>query len=132
MITVNIDGASRGNPGKSGIGVIAKDGKAVIFEISEYLGFQTNNIAEYTALIRALEELIKRNIREAKIESDSQLIVEQINGNYRVKDENLKVLFDYSKKLISKMSFFRIDHIRREKNKEADNLANIGIDKFGL
>ncbi len=128
MLKINVDGASRGNPGQSGIGAVATDGTKIIFEISEYIGIATNNVAEYRALIRALEELKSRNIKEAKIESDSQLIVEQMNGNYRVKDETLKVLFNYARTLSAKLSFFRIDYIPREKNKAADKLANLGID----
>ena len=128
MLKVNIDGASRGNPGPAGIGIAAKDGKKTVFEISEYIGTATNNTAEYRALIRALEELKKIGIKEARFESDSQLIVEQMNGNYRVKDENLQVLYGYARTLCAKLDFFRIDHIPREKNKAADILANLGID----
>lgn len=129
MLTINIDGASRGNPGESGIGIIAKDKNKIIFKISKYIGKTTNNEAEYTALIKALEKSLKSGHKSARFVSDSQLIVEQINGNYRVKDEDLKILFSQAKALIAKMTHFSIEHVKREKNKEADELANKGIDE---
>ena len=128
MITVHIDGASRGNPGNAGIGIHAvKDGKALL-NIGEYIGKTTNNVAEYSALIRALEELLIIGVKKAKFFSDSQLLVEQIKGNYKVKDEKLKLLFGQAKSLILKLDEFKIEHIPREKNKIADALANKGID----
>jgi len=130
MLKVNVDGASRGNPGKAGIGAVATDGSKIIFEIHEYIGLATNNVAEYRALIRALEEVRNRGFKEAKFESDSQLVVEQMNGNYRVKDETLKVLYNYARTLSCKLDFFRIDYVPREKNKAADDLANLGIDNM--
>ena len=128
MLTINIDGASRGNPGNAAIGIIAKDKNKVVFEISEYIGKTTNNVAEYSALIRALEELLILGYKEAHFISDSQLIVEQIKGNYRVKDENLKILYHQAKALIQKMSSFSIKHVVREENKTADDLANKSLD----
>lgn len=128
MLIVNIDGASRGNPGPSGIGIIARQGGKTVFEISEYLGEATNNVAEYSALIRALEEVLIKGHKKAHFISDSQLLVEQINGNYRVKDEKLKPLFINAVSLIKKLKTFSISHVEREKNKEADRLANRGID----
>lgn len=128
MITVHIDGACRGNPGPCGIGAIAKDGNKTVFEISEYIGSATNNIAEYFALIRALEELLIKGIQKTSFICDSQLIVEQINGNYRVKDETLKILHRHANKLIAKLDEFTIKHAERSANKTADKLANQGID----
>ncbi len=128
MITIHIDGASRNNPGDAGVGIIAKDGEKVLFEIAEYIGKETNNVAEYTALIMGLKKAISKKILSADFFSDSQLIVEQIKGNYRVKDETLQTLFHEAKGLISKMKHFSISHVRREFNKEADMLANNGID----
>ncbi|MFA5098456.1 MAG: ribonuclease HI family protein [Candidatus Margulisiibacteriota bacterium] len=128
MISVHIDGASRNNPGTAGIGVLAqKDGKEVL-QLAEYIGKTTNNVAEYTALIRALEELLLLGHKKAHFYSDSQLLVEQVCGRYRVKDEKLKGLHSLAQKLASKMEVFRITHIPREKNRDADRLANKGID----
>ncbi len=128
MISVHIDGASRNNPGPAGIGVLAqKDGKEVL-QLAEYIGKTTNNVAEYTALIRALEELLLLGHKKAHFYSDSQLLVEQVCGRYRVKDEKLKGLHSLAQKLASKMEVFRITHIPREKNRDADSLANKGID----
>ncbi len=128
MLTINIDGASRNNPGEAGIGIIAKKDGQVVFEISEYIGKATNNVAEYSALIRGLEESLLKGYKEAEFVSDSQLIVEQIKGNYRVKDANLQNYYLHAKSLIAKMKKFSISHVLREKNKEADALANKGID----
>lgn len=128
MIEINIDGAARGNPGPAAIGIIAKKSGKTLFEVSEYIGETTNNVAEYSALIRGLEEILIKGFHEAHFISDSQLIVEQINGNYRVKDENLKILYHQAKALISKMKKFSIKHVKREFNKEADGLANKALD----
>ena len=128
MISVYIDGASRGNPGDAGIGIIAKEGSKTIFELAEYIGKSTNNVAEYMALIRALEEILIIGKKEAHFVSDSELLVRQVNGQYRVKDETLKVLHSQAGKLINKFTKFSIEHKRREKNKKADGLANKGID----
>lgn len=128
MITIYIDGACRGNPGPCGIGAIAKDGNKTVFEISEYIGNATNNIAEYFALIRALEEILIKGIKRCIFICDSQLVVEQINGNYKVKDETLKILHRHAKKLIAKLDEFSIKHAERSANKTADKLANQGID----
>jgi ribonuclease HI len=128
MLEAYIDGASRGNPGEAGIGIVIKEKHHTIKEISDHIGKTTNNVAEYSALIRALEEILILGHKKAHFISDSQLIVEQINGNYRVKDENLKVLYHHAKTLISKMESFSIKHVPREKNKEADKLANKAID----
>lgn len=128
MLTIHIDGAARNNPGPAGIGIIARDGHKTVFEIGEYIGKTTNNVAEYSALIRALEEILIKGHREAHFFSDSELIVRQINGQYKVKDKNLRVLFHQAKALISKMKAFSIKHVRRELNKEADALANRALD----
>lgn len=123
------DGASRGNPGIAGIGVLITDDEGnTIKEISEHIGDTTNNIAEYTALITALREVFEMCAEVVEVYSDSELMVRQINGVYRVKNEGLKPLYGEAKSLIGKFKSFKIEHIKREFNKVADELANKGID----
>ena len=123
-ITINVDGASRGNPGPSAIGIIFREGGNTIHEISEYIGNHTNNFAEYTALIRALETSHEKGFKKIEIKSDSELVVKQINKTYKVKDADIKELFDKASALISKFPDFKIVHIPREENLKADKLAN--------
>jgi ribonuclease HI len=132
MLNVYTDGACRGNPGDCGIGIIAKENGKTVFEISEYFGKGTNNVAEYSALLRGLEETIKAGYKTAHFVSDSELMVKQINGEYRVKDANLRTLCNRALALIAKMEDFSIKHVRREQNKHADFLANKGIDGVKL
>jgi ribonuclease HI len=127
-IIVHTDGAARGNPGPAGIGIVIKKGAQTVAEISDYIGKTTNNIAEYTALIRGLEETLKLGHKTAHFYLDSELLVKQIKGEYKVKNEGLKPLFLHAKTLIGKFKVFSIEHTWREENKEADNLANQGID----
>ncbi len=123
MITIYIDGASIGNPGKVGIGYsLYKDGKPIKQE-GVYLGIQTNNFAEYMALIFALTECLGLGQKKCQVFSDSQLLCEQINGNYKVKNKNIYALFVLAKKMISQFESFSIKHIDREQNQEADKLA---------
>ena len=128
MLEVHTDGACRGNPGDCGIGVVAKENGKVIFELSEHIGKGTNNIAEYFALIRGLEEALIKGYKEAHFTADSELLVEQINGRYKVKNEKLKLLFIQARSLISKFKTFKITHVLRDKNKRADDLANEALD----
>ena len=128
-LTVYIDGAARGNPGEAGIGIIIKEGSKTLKEISEYTGQTTNNVAEYRALIRALQEILRLGYPKAHFFCDSELLVHQINGQYKVKKEHLKLLFFEARGLIGKLEDFFITYIPREKNKEADKLANQGIDE---
>lgn len=123
-----IDGAARGNPGPAGIGVLIKNGSQTILEVSDFIGETTNNVAEYEALLRGLVEANKLNINQIEVISDSELLVKQIKGEYRVKNESLKPLFEQAQELIQLFSSFKITHVRREKNKAADKLANQGID----
>lgn len=128
-LIIYTDGVSRGNPGDAGIGVVFKDSKgAVINEIGKYIGTTTNNVAEYTALINALEYAVKHKAASADIFLDSELVVRQMNGIYRVKDENLALLFNKAQALIKKIKKVTLTHVPREKNKEADNLANKAVD----
>ncbi len=124
--TIYSDGASSGNPGPAGIGaVVIVDGKKET--LSEYIGTTTNNVAEYTALIRALELAQKRGVREVEIFLDSELIVKQLSGQYRVKNKGLQPLYERVKTLLSGFKVLGIRHIPREENKEADTLSKRAI-----
>jgi len=127
-IEVYIDGAARGNPGPAGIGVVIKDGPKLIEEIGAFIGKATNNIAEYIALIRGLEEVLIRGFTSAKFYSDSELLVKQLNGEYKVKHDNLVPLHYHILTLVDRMKDFSIKHVTRDKNEHADKLANEGID----
>ena len=127
-IEVNVDGAARGNPGPAGIGIVIKDGTELVVEIGAYIGKTTNNIAEYLALIRGLEEVLIRGYKSASFFSDSELLVKQLNGEYKVKHENLVPLHYHILTLIDRMKDFSIKHVRREMNSHADKMANEGID----
>ena len=123
------DGGARGNPGPAGYGVVIKDetGKKIA-DLSEYLGHQTNNFAEYQGLIAALEYAIKHGYKALKVISDSELLVRQIKGIYKVKNSVLKDLHARAKELIAKLDWFSIEHVLRGKNSEADQLANEAMD----
>ena len=124
------DGATRGNPGESGIGVIFKDERgATLTKICGYIGEATNNVAEYQALIACLRNAPKTKCSKLVVHSDSELMVRQLLGEYKVKDPNLKLMFQKVHRLLAKAPFkFEIKHVGRELNKEADQLANLGID----
>jgi len=128
-LTIYTDGASRNNPGESGAGVyILQDGEP--FErIARYLGTTTNNIAEYSAAIIGLEHAVKVGARKVKLFADSELMVKQINGLYKVKNEGLKPLHTKVKGLIARIGSVAVQYIPREQNKEADALANKAIDE---
>lgn len=125
-----VDGAARGNPGEAGCGaaIFATDGK-VVKELSRYLGRATNNVAEYEGLLMGLEALLQIGAKKIRVQSDSQLLVRQLSGEYRVKDEKLRVLFTKAMKLLRQFDSYRIVHVYREANKVADRLANRGIDR---
>ena len=127
--TIYVDGASRGNPGPSGIGIVIFSGKDEVMKISEYIGDGTNNRAEYEALIRALKEATKLQYFSVRIYSDSELMVKQIKGEYRVLDSDLEKLYKKAFKEIHKFSQFEIVYLGRRQNKIADQLANEAIDK---
>jgi ribonuclease HI len=124
------DGGARGNPGPAGYGVVIKDeaGRKVA-ELSQYLGHQTNNFAEYQGLIAALEYAIEHGPKALKLISDSELLVRQIKGIYKVKNSTLQELHGRAKELIAQLEWFSIDHALREHNREADDLANQAMDK---
>jgi len=124
-----IDGAARGNPGVAGCGaVILDDNGAVVKELSRYLGRATNNVAEYEGLLMGLEALRELGKKRVRVQSDSQLLVRQLNGEYRVKNEKLRALFQKAVALLREFEAYRILHVPREANQLADRLANKGID----
>lgn len=133
-ITVFTDGGARGNPGPAGIGAQFLDEKnEVMTELSEYIGEATNNVAEYTAVKRALEHM-ETFVADTKavhvsFKLDSQLVERQLNGEYKVKDQNLKKYFDEIKVLMNNYASVSYEHVKRAENKEADRLANEAMDK---
>ena len=123
------DGASRSNPGDASIGIsILLDGKEV-HTISKKIGIATNNEAEYQALIDGLNYCVDNSIKEIQVFLDSNLVVEQVNKNFKVKAGNLKVLNSKVDDLIQEFNFIEIKHVYREENKRADQLANMALDK---
>lgn len=124
------DGGARGNPGPAGYGVVLQDeaGRKVA-ALSQYLGHQTNNFAEYQGLIAALEYAIEHGHKALKLVSDSELLVRQIKGIYKVKNSTLQELHGRARELIAQLDWFSIDHALREHNREADDLANQAMDK---
>jgi ribonuclease HI len=124
------DGGARGNPGPAGYGVVIQDqsGKKVA-HLSEYLGHQTNNFAEYQGLIAALEYAVEHGPKALKLISDSELLVRQIKGIYKVKNAVLQDLHGRAKELIAQLEWFSIGHALREHNRDADRLANEAMDK---
>ena len=126
---VMVDGAARGNPGHAGCGAVILDGNGkLVKELSRYLGHATNNVAEYQGLLMGLETLLELGKKRIRVESDSQLLVRQLNGEYRVRDEKLKPLFQKALILLRQFDAYRILHVPREMNRLADRLANKGID----
>jgi ribonuclease HI len=126
----NIDGGSRGNPGPAAYGVVMRDGRGeIVASLKKYIGQNTNNVAEYFALIAALDYAQTHGIRALRVESDSELLVKQMRGQYKVKSEELKPLFERAKKMSQTLEMFRIEHVYREQNREADALVNQALDE---
>jgi ribonuclease HI len=130
VITAYIDGGARGNPGPAGYGVRVEgpDG-APVAELYGGLGIATNNIAEYNGLLAALRYALEHGHRTVHIKADSELLVKQMRGEYRVKNEGLKPLFLEAIELIRKIGSVTFEHVRREYNKDADRLSNLGMDE---
>jgi ribonuclease HI len=127
---VNIDGGSRGNPGPAAYGVLIRDPRGqVVAKLKKYIGRMTNNVAEYYGLIAALDYAQTHGIRALRVESDSELLVKQMRGLYKVKSGDLQPLFERAKKMSQGFESFRIDHVYREQNREADALANEALDE---
>ena len=129
MIKIFCDGASRGNPGPSSIGVSAMQEEREIFTLSEKLGIATNNQAEWTSLLRALETAQRQGFTEIQVFMDSELVVKQMLGLYKVKKPELKNIKDEVDKLAGALKKFQIAHIPRNKNGRADELANLAFEK---
>jgi ribonuclease HI len=129
-ITAFCDGGSRGNPGPAGYGVYIEgpDGEKLA-ELSEYLGKATNNVAEYSGLLAAVDYAIRNGRRRLRVVSDSELMVKQIKGQYKVNSADLRPLYDEAKRRIARLDMFRIEHVLRGKNQRADRLANLAMDK---
>ena len=132
-ILIHTDGAAKGNPGPAGIGYIAHgENGTVLFEHCRYIGETTNNVAEYRALIEGLTKALEEGATDVRAASDSQLMVRQIHGLYRVKQPHLQKLFNEVAQLRRRFDHFEITHVPREKNREADVLANRAIRQHNL
>jgi ribonuclease H / adenosylcobalamin/alpha-ribazole phosphatase len=130
-VVVNTDGGARGNPGPAAIGaVIATPAGEVIAEIAEALGVATNNVAEYTAVVRALEHAASLGATSVELRSDSLLLVEQLNGRFKVKNPTLQVLHQKVRDLAKSFETVRFSHVRRERNTAADALVNEALDAW--
>lgn len=129
-LVANIDGGARGNPGPAGYGVALEDESGrKVDSLHGYLGAQTNNFAEYSGLLAALEYALSNGYRSLKVRSDSELLVKQIKGEYKVRSEALLDIYREAKELIRKLDSFQIRHVFREQNREADRLANLAMDQ---
>jgi ribonuclease HI len=129
-IVAYCDGGSRGNPGPAGFGVYIQDSAGgVLAELSQFLGARTNNFAEYSALLAALEFAIAKDHKSLRVISDSELMVKQIKGQYRVNSPELRPLYEEARRRISQLDHFQIQHVLREKNRHADRLANQAMDQ---
>jgi len=129
-VVASIDGGARGNPGPAGYGVLLQDASGkTLTELSRFLGHRTNNYAEYCGLIAALEWTLEHGHAALKVRSDSELLVRQMKGIYKVKSPDLRPLYEQARALTRKLQSFHIEHVRREKNREADRLANRAMDK---
>lgn len=127
---INIDGGSRGNPGPAAYGVLIRDANGgVIVKLKKYIGRFTNNVAEYYGLIAAMDYAQSHGVRAIRIESDSELLVKQMRGQYKVKSADLQPLYERAQKMSKAFDSFRIDHVYREQNREADALANEALDE---
>lgn len=130
-LILHCDGASRGNPGPAAAGgqITRASDRSVVAEISVALGIATNNVAEYQALILGLEKALELGAERLTIRADSQLLIRQINGQYRVKHPDMKQLHAKATVLLSRLKGWRAEHVPREMNREADRLANLALDR---
>jgi probable phosphoglycerate mutase len=129
-VTAYCDGGSRGNPGPAGYGVLIEDlDGQKLAELSEYLGKTTNNVAEYSALLGALEWALREGRSRLRVVADSELLVKQIQGRYKVASPDLRPLYEEAKRRVARLDGFRIEHVLRGKNQKADRLANAAMDR---
>lgn len=129
-VIANIDGGARGNPGPAAYGVVVRNAKGeILVELGEYLGSTTNNVAEYSGLLAALDWVVKEKHASVKVFSDSELLVRQMRGQYKVKSPDLKPLYDRAQALVRQLQHFAIEHVRRESNREADRVVNEVLDR---
>jgi ribonuclease HI len=127
-VTVNFDGGSRGNPGPAAIGVVVRDGNGVLEEVGETIGEATNNVAEYRALLRGIQLAAERGATELELIGDSQLVVRQVEGRFKVKNAGMKELHEQVKGALRNLDSWEIRHVRREYNGDADRLVNEALD----
>lgn len=129
-VIVYTDGASRGNPGRAAGGVSVCDGGGKeIFSCSKYFGEMTNNQAEYRAFLMGLEQAKRLGAKHIEVRSDSELLVRQINGEYRVKDKHIRPLYEKAQALLREFVSFEVRHVMRDQNPRADRLANLALDR---
>jgi ribonuclease HI len=129
--TANIDGGSRGNPGPAGYGVRIERADGTVVEMKEFLGNCTNNVAEYNGLLAALRWAAEHKASPLLVRSDSELLVKQMRGEYRVKNPGLQPLYEEARSLIRRIGRVSFEHVRREFNQDADRLANEAMDEGG-
>jgi len=129
--SLNTDGGARGNPGPAATGIVLKDSSGkLVAEFGNFLGTKTNNEAEYLAIISGLEAAAEKKVEKLDCFLDSELVVRQLNGQYKVKEPTLKILWATTKNLEAKFAAVKYTHIPREKNKEADRLVNETLDRY--
>jgi ribonuclease HI len=126
--TVNVDGGARGNPGPAAIGVVLRSGGEVLEEVGETIGEATNNVAEYRALLRGIELAAARGASELELIGDSELVVRQVEGRYKVKNAGMKELHEEVKRALREFDSWSIRHVRRGENADADRLVNQALD----
>ena len=124
------DGASKGNPGPAGAGAVIRDPEGnTVAEVAEYVGITTNNVAEYMGLLEALKVCAQRKWGPVEVFADSQLLIRQLQGKYRVKNEGIRPLYEEIRGLLGQVGCVKLQHIPREENREADRLSNVGVEK---
>jgi ribonuclease HI len=126
--TANVDGGARGNPGPAAIGVVLRDGAAVVEEVGETIGEATNNVAEYRALLRGIELATEHGATDLELIGDSELVVRQVEGRYKVKNAGMKELHEEVKRALGGLDSWSIRHVRRAENADADRLVNQALD----